>query len=419
MNLILYILLSISFIGSESFSQILTVHHINVGQGDATLIRISNGKTVLIDAGNTGKGKNVVLPFLSNLGITSIDYLTASHYHADHIGGLDEAINGVSPDSIRTVYDRGGNAPLPSSKAFAEYWSAAEKTPKHSAIALGQIIQLSDNVTLRCLAVDGSALNYGEVQGSRNDENNLSVAWLLSFDHAVNGKSYSFRYFSGGDCGGVIGNYSDLETPLSAVVGDVDVVKIDHHGSRYSTNQTFLDSLQPEAVVISVGDRNTYGHPAQETLDRLQNAQSVHFIYQTETGNGGTAPKVKVFGTVTIAVYDSFYTAGTDTFQMKSQPTSQRNPVVAAVHKPEKFSNGEVDVTIENRVLVVSVVQRTLVSMQLFNLLGQSVCNLAESEFSPGAHHIDLAHFNLPTGTYFIRLSTPAETVTKKVIILR
>lgn len=412
-------LLFFSLHSEQLTAQILTIHHINVGQGDATLIQHSNGKTVLIDAGNTGKGKNAVLPFLQTLGVTSLDYLVASHYHADHIGGLDEVIESLSPDSIRSVLDRGSNQPMPTTKAFSQYWSAADNTNRHSQIALGQTIELLDNVSLRCLATDGVVLNYGDVQNSSKDENNLSVAWLLSSKYSIGGKTYTFKYFTGGDCGGVTGTYANLETPLAAVVGDVDAMKINHHGSRYSTNQTFLDSLQPEAVVISVGDRNTYGHPAQETLDRLQHAQSVRFVYQTENGNGGTAPKVKVVGTVTIAVYDSFYTAGTDTFQMKSQLTSQKNPVEATVQEPEKFSKSEVEATIENQVLAVSVVQRTRVSIQLFNVLGQRVSDLAESDLSPGTHRIDLAHLRLPTGAYFIQLRTPAGMIIKKVLIVR
>lgn len=419
MKKLCYLLLLLSVRPCTTTAQILTIHHIDVGQGDATLIRHSNGKTVLIDAGNTGKGKNVVLPYLQTLGVTSLDYLIASHYHADHIGGLDEVIEGLSPDSVRFVFDRGGNSPLPATKAFSDYWLAAESINRHYQVALGQTIELSDNVSLRCLAVDGFVLGFGEVKNSRSDENNLSLAWLLSFKYSTEGKTYTFNYFTGGDCGGVTGIYADLETPLAAVTGDVDALKINHHGSRYSTNQTFLDNLRPEAVVISVGDRNTYGHPTQETLDRLQNAPSVQFIYQTETGNGGTVPKAKVLGTVTIAVYDTFYTVNVDTFQLASEPATQNGKGVTAIKGNNGLSHSEINASFQNHTLTLELSKDTFVSVQLYNLLGQLVHNLAEGFLLPGTHRIELAHLHLPTGVYFIRVQTPAEMITRKALVIR
>lgn len=419
MKKLCYLLLLLSVRPCTTTAQILTIYHINVGQGDATLIRHSNGKTVLIDAGNTGKGKNVVLPYLQSLGITTLDYLIASHYHADHIGGLDEVIEGLSPDSVRFVFDRGGNSPLPATKAFSDYWLAAESINRHYQVALGQTIELSDNVSLRCLAVDGFVMGFGEVKNSRSDENNLSLAWLLSLQQSINGKTYTFTYFTGGDCGGVTGVYADLETPLSVIAGDVDVLKINHHGSRYSTNQAFLDSLRPEAGVISVGYRNTYGHPTQETLDRLQNAESVRFIYQTETGNGGTVPKVKVLGTVTIAVYDTFYTVGMDTFQLAWEPAFQNGKGVTAINEKDGPSHSEINASFENQALILELSQGTFVSVQLYNLLGQLVQNLAEGFLLPGTHRIELVHRQLPTGVYFIRVKTPVELITRKALVIR
>jgi beta-lactamase superfamily II metal-dependent hydrolase len=408
-----------SFCLSTASTQILTIHHINVGQGDATLIRHSNGKTVLIDAGNTGKGKNVVLPYLQSLGVTSLDYLIPSHYHADHIGGLDEVIEALSPDSIRTVFDRGSNPPLPTTKAFSDYWSAADRTNRHFQIALGQIIQLSDSTTLRCLAVDGAVLNFGEVQNSRKDENNLSLAWLLSLQQSGNGKTYTFKYFTGGDCGGVTGIYADLETPLSTIAGDVDAMKINHHGSRYSTNQTFLDSLWPEAVVISVGDRNTYGHPTQKTLDRLQSSPSVRFIYQTETGNGGTVSKIKVLGTVTIAVYDTFYVVGTDTFQLSSKGLSQNNSTVTHISNVDELGQSRIAVSLHNETLSISLSRETAVSIHLYNLLGQQVHQIVNDLLPAGIYRIDLSQLRLPTGVYFVRVESPIENVTRKILVAR
>jgi hypothetical protein len=400
-------------------AQSLTIHHIDVGQGDATLIRVPNGKTVLIDAGNTGKGRSAIVPYLNALGVTSLDYLIVSHYHADHIGGVDEVIDALSPDSVRFVLDRGVKPPLPGARAFSQYRSTAEHIPRHFTVTVGQTIDLSDNVTLRCLAGDGSVLGYREAIVNRTDENGLSLVWLLSHDQFLNDKLYRFRYFTGGDCGGPAASNADLETPLAAIVGDVDAMKINHHGSRYSTSEVFLDSLRPEAVVISVGDRNTYGHPAQETLDGLQASTSVRFIYQTETGSGGIAPKVKVVGTVAIAVFDSFYTVGTDTFRITPRAVLQKEwPLTDAPHT-NVSAQGNIDASVDSGILSFTLTASSFVSVRLYSLVGVDLRSLADGYFPAGTHRITLQGIGLPSGVYFVRLRTPSETLVRKAVVLR
>jgi beta-lactamase superfamily II metal-dependent hydrolase len=85
----------------------LEIHCIDVGQGDCTLIVSSAGGTFLFDAGNNGKGNNTVIPYLQGMGIEALDYIGASHYHADHIGGIDEVVSSLGIDSVRVaVLDR-------------------------------------------------------------------------------------------------------------------------------------------------------------------------------------------------------------------------------------------------------------------------------------------------------------------------
>jgi beta-lactamase superfamily II metal-dependent hydrolase len=260
------------------FAQELAIYHLNVGQADATLIKSPTGVTMLIDAGNTGNGTGIILPYLSSLGITYLNYVVCSHYHADHLGGLDEVINGLGAANIGTVYDRGSDAPLPTTVAFTDYVTAATAAGRVK-VTLGQIIDLGGGVTIQCLATDGEVYNYGVVPNSTGSENDLSVGWKLNYN--------SFQYFTGGDLGGEVSTYADNETPLAPQVGNVDAFKINHHGSQYSTNQVFVNTLQPEVGIISVGT-NTYGHPTQEVINRLDVANC--YIYQTATGSGGTIP---------------------------------------------------------------------------------------------------------------------------------
>jgi len=240
------------------------IHVINVGQGDSFLIISPSGKKVLIDAGNTGRGAGSVLPYLQSHNISLIDYVIATHFHADHLGGLDEVVNGMGGSShiVSAAFDRGGNY---NSGAFRDYINAVGD--KRRTIIPGQSIDLGDDVKMECIASNGEILPGRIYSGT--DENTLSVVLILNF--------HSFDMFFGGDSG------SAIEPFLAPYAGDVDVYKVSHHGSATSSSQQLLDCLKPEVSVIAVGNGNTYGHPDAGTVSRLVNMNS--YIYQTETGS--------------------------------------------------------------------------------------------------------------------------------------
>ncbi|MEW6363159.1 MAG: MBL fold metallo-hydrolase [Acidobacteriota bacterium] len=264
-------------LGGTSVAEDLYIHHMDVGQGDATLITSPTGKNMLIDAGSSGKGVGHVLPYIRTLGVKRLQYIVASHYDADHVGGLDEVIYGLGVARVGTVYDRGTTPPPSGTDAYHDYAAAARAAGRMMMI-LGKKITLGGGVTLQCVAANGSVLNYGPV-GSARGENDLCLAFILSF-----GK---FRYFTGGDCGGDSTSGLDLETPLAPVVGLRDAFKANHHGSSHATNQAFVDTLKPPVGIILVGP-NSYGHPAQGVLDRLAEARCK--MYLTEEGSGGELP---------------------------------------------------------------------------------------------------------------------------------
>lgn len=304
-------------------AQSLNIHHINVGQGDATLIVSPTGKTFLIDAGDNSKGTAKVLPYLQSLGVTKLDFVVATHYHADHIGGLDEVINALGGANVVTVYDRGTAHTVPTTVSYTSYATAAGTASggRHT-LTTGTVIDLGGGATIKCLATDGAVLGYGAVANATSSENDLSSAWLVSFNE--------FRFFTGGDCGGEASAYADLETPIATYsgIGAVDALKIDHHGSTYSSNQTFISTLNPTVAVITVGNGNTYFHPVQTVLDRLAAANC--YMYLTETGNGGTVPAghgVVANGNVLVSTtgHNTFtvtYGTTTTSYPLHTPPTS-------------------------------------------------------------------------------------------------
>lgn len=289
---------------NASFQQLqshLEIHVIDVGQGDSFLIVSPSGKKVLIDAGDTGKGASVVLPYLRNRGISALDYIIASHFHADHIGGIDEVVNGLGGMSkiLIAAYDRGGSY---SSKAFNEYVSAIGA--KRQIILPGQTIYLGSNVIIKCIASSGyteSGLMY-----SGTDENALSVVLHLRYGH--------FDMYFGGDSNSLI------EHHIAERAQDVDVYKVSHHGSYTSSTQILLNNIKPEVSAISVGDGNTYGHPHYETIARLININS--YIYQTEMGwNAPPAGKGEVSnGSFLISTDGNCYTISGSFIVPKTRP---------------------------------------------------------------------------------------------------
>jgi beta-lactamase superfamily II metal-dependent hydrolase len=287
-----FVLSLFTLFSASAAAQQLRIVHIDVGQGDATLI-VGPSKTLLYDAGVTGSGSRI-RSVLDSLGITSIDYFVAGHYHADHIGAIDEVLNGGITLNIAS-YDRGGSY---SSQAFTQYTTVVGA--KRSTISLNQKIDLGGGVVLTCIAVNGQT-NQGAV--SMTGENDRSIALVLRYG--------TFDYFVASDLTGGGSSTADVESKIAPDAGDVDVLHVGHHGSTTSTNQTLVNTLKPEHAVISCGDGNTYGHPTQTILDRLTAAPQMDTIWQTEAGAGATSPKVRVGGDITFLTDGHTFTVTT------------------------------------------------------------------------------------------------------------
>jgi beta-lactamase superfamily II metal-dependent hydrolase len=249
----------------------LQIHHIDVGQGDGALVISPNGQTALFDDGNylscTG-----IKNYLQGLGITTVDYHFLSHYHSDHLGCIDDlAAIGIT---IGTAgYDRGYSYSSGTYTAYVNTLGA-----KRHSMTKNQVITLDagsgNPVTIKCVDLNGA----GVYSPSGSDENAKSLDLLVSYG--------SFQEEIGGDLTGDPGSSNDVETTVGPEVGDVEVYKAHHHGSRYSNNDNWLNAVGAEVCVISCGDGNSYGHPTTEALTRMHN-HSIH-TYWTETGNGAT-----------------------------------------------------------------------------------------------------------------------------------
>lgn len=234
----------------------LRITHVNVGQGDATLVE-GPERTLLIDGGDNGMGNDRVIRVLQEYGIPVLDYVVATHPHADHIGGLDEVFDRA--DVTGGVWDNGQSA---TTQSYESYVEAAERTSggRHT-IAPGHVFDLGSGVTVTCYASNG-VMYDGYVVANATGTNDRSVVLVIEWG--------AFREVIAGDLGGYdTATVTNVESSLGWLIGDVDVLRVSHHGSRYSTNPEWLNELAPEVAVISNGDGNDYGHPSADTLGRL------------------------------------------------------------------------------------------------------------------------------------------------------
>lgn len=252
----------------------VSIWFLDVGQGDSTLIRGPSGKTLLMDGGPNGQGTKVILPLLKKLGIQRLDYIVASHYHPDHVGGLDEVIAKVS---VGQVLDR-GTWLQPTYSDYKRYVTAAGKLRK--TVTLGQKLDLGGGASLRVLAASGKALGGKSVsiKGRYQAENAASV--VLKFEYG------DFDLWLGGDLTGGGSNTPDVESIVAPLCGDVEVYKMDHHGSHTSSNAKLMGILDPEVAVASMGYRNPFKHPSTTALNRFNSRAGSRLVLGTTSGAG-------------------------------------------------------------------------------------------------------------------------------------
>lgn len=224
----------------------LEVQFVDVGQGDGAVL-FCEGEVCLMDVGEYDN----MADYLDAIG-KAPDRVILSHPHSDHCAGLEaliERFSGVEmyiSDSFLACEDKDEGVEKLLYQAQAAGWRLHE-------VREGETLSLSDNVTARVIQAAGEPLDQG---------NELSMVVQVSYA----GRSVLFT----GDLGL---RYEAEEYP------DCDVLKVAHHGSKYSTGERLLSSARPEIAVISVG-YNRYGHPTQEALSRLQEAGAQ--VYRTD-----------------------------------------------------------------------------------------------------------------------------------------
>ena len=240
---------------------------IDVGQGDGILIHGDNGTKVMVDGGSTSEkqvAKNCIVPYLKAEGIGTIDYSIITHTDKDHISGILEILENNNSNRIRIK-----NLVMPDINMKDDTYNELIEKAKLKKINV-LYIKKGDTLSLgktkiKCI--------YPETTTTASDKNDYCT--VLSV------KNKTSKILLTGDIS------KEIEEKIKDDIEEnYTVLKVAHHGSNYSSSEKFLKKLNPKYSIISVGKNNSYGHPGNETMERLRKQGGV--IYRTDEKGGIT-----------------------------------------------------------------------------------------------------------------------------------
>ena len=229
----------------------LEVHYIDVGQADSALV-LCDSEAMLIDGGNA-EDSDLIAAYLKKENISALDYIVCTHAHEDHCGGLSGALSVVNVENVLAPQTE---ADTDVYQNFKDKTAAQGLTIQHPSA--GDSFMLgSTNVQI-----------VGPITENTDELNNTSIVMKLTYGNT------SFLFTGDAERG-------EEQAILNAGYDiSADVLKIGHHGSDSSTSYVWLREIMSKHAVISVGKDNSYGHPTEEVLSRLRDAD-VH-VYRTD-----------------------------------------------------------------------------------------------------------------------------------------
>lgn len=246
----------------------------DVGQGDGMVINLGRHSAIVVD---TGPDSKLIDDCLAELKITKIPLLILSHFHADHVGGITGVLKNRSVGQVWI-----SNLHQPET-AYKESIEALHNIPVKN-VSKGETYTFTkNNIEIKILWPNSVIENFSELPGDGSKINNSSIAILL--------RTKNYSLFSAGD---IEPEVQELISK-SGLLSDVDILKVSHHGSAYQY-LPMIDLLKPEIALISVGAKNSYGHPDLEFINELEK-RSIS-VWRTDLSGGiSVAPGNKIRAT--------------------------------------------------------------------------------------------------------------------------
>ena len=236
----------------------VTVHFVDVGQGDCTVICTENGN-MIIDAG-TNSSEEEMLSYINKLGIKSFKYAIFTHPHEDHIGGAEKIMRNYRVENVI----------IPDMAATSKVYETMLDSIEESGANV-KVIGAGEEYSFSIGSLKAKILAPIEID---NDANNASIVTRVSFG------STDLLFMGDAEEGSeelILSKYRASQ--LSA-----DIIKLGHHGSSTSSSEELLDAVKPKVAIVSCGKDNKYGHPHVETVQRLDARQ----IEYRRTDNEGS-----------------------------------------------------------------------------------------------------------------------------------
>ena len=340
------------------------VNYLDVGQGNSSVIFLPDGKTLLIDGGNTMYGETVY-DFLKEHNIQTVDYMIATHADADHIGGLNYILDKMEVKTIFRPFQISGTGTTASSFYPNEFEDLSTVYLKYANdTARNKISRITSSVYAEFIAkVYNERYTSVEVEDTfsdvyvfydglkfsgenyyfeffapeiREEENNLSdfssrtKGYVTVGYGATNSNDNSAimlfncdndKYLFTGDASFKNGSSNpsssakfeeldfvkNLTSDEKKILSNVTVYLTGHHGSSYSSSDNLLSLINPRFVVISVGENNSYGHPASEVIFRIEKTKNLEKDYLVRTDKNGNISFCNVNGKVCYVIEKNEY----------------------------------------------------------------------------------------------------------------
>ncbi|HDN2403229.1 TPA: MBL fold metallo-hydrolase [Clostridioides difficile] len=251
-KIFLSILIIISLLIGCDKKSLLSIHMIDVGQGDSILVQTPTNKNILIDGGDEDS-ENIIISYLRQKRIKTIDIIIATHPDSDHIGSLD---NIIKKFNVNSIY-------MPEQSTDSEAYqnlinSCTDKNLSIQHLYKNDVLNIDNNINIYVLSP-----SYIQEESNLN-----SIVFKLTF----NDNSFLFM--------GDDEEENEKEILHSFKLNNINFIKIGHHGSNSSSSLEFIKKISPDIAAISCGYKNQYGHPHREVINNLK--QNHVSIYRTD-----------------------------------------------------------------------------------------------------------------------------------------